>query len=74
MDRGAWRATVCGVTRVGHDLVTKPTMSVGYHPHCYSSRVNLEVLKSGSVIPLVMFSSFENVFSYSCPFAFLYKC
>ena len=26
MDRGTWRATVCGVTRVGHDLVTKPPM------------------------------------------------
>ena len=24
MDRGAWRATVRGVTRVGHDLETKP--------------------------------------------------
>ena len=24
-DRGAWRATVHGVSRVGHDLVTKPT-------------------------------------------------
>ena len=24
MDRGAWRATVHGVTRVRHDLVTKP--------------------------------------------------
>ena len=24
-DRGAWRATVHGITRVGHDLVTKPT-------------------------------------------------
>ena len=24
MDRGAWRATVHGVTRVGHELVTKP--------------------------------------------------
>ena len=24
MDRGAWQATVCEVTRVGHDLVTKP--------------------------------------------------
>ena len=23
-DRGAWRATVHGVTRVGHNLVTKP--------------------------------------------------
>ena len=24
MDRGAWRATVHGVTRVGYDLATKP--------------------------------------------------
>ena len=24
MDKGAWQATVHGVTRVGHDLVTKP--------------------------------------------------
>ena len=24
MDRGAWRATVHGVVRVGHNLVTKP--------------------------------------------------
>ena len=24
MDRGAWRATVHGIVRVGHDLVTKP--------------------------------------------------
>ena len=30
MDRGARRATVYGVTRVGHDLVTKP-------PHHVSS-------------------------------------
>ena len=25
MDRGPWQATVHGVTRVGHDLATKPT-------------------------------------------------
>ena len=24
MDRGTWQATVCGVARVGHDLVTTP--------------------------------------------------
>ena len=24
MDRVAWRATVHGITRVGHDLLTKP--------------------------------------------------
>jgi len=26
MDRGAWGATVHGVPRAGHDLVTKPPM------------------------------------------------
>ena len=26
MDRGTWRATVQGVTRVGHNLVTKPPL------------------------------------------------
>ena len=30
MDRGAWRAAVCGVARVGHNLVTKlPPGSAG---------------------------------------------
>ena len=27
MDRGAWRATVHGVTRVGHNLATKQQMA-----------------------------------------------
>ena len=31
MDREAWQATVYGVTRVGHDLATKPTPHI-YHP------------------------------------------
>ena len=26
MDRGAWQATVHRITRVGHDLVTKPPL------------------------------------------------
>ena len=30
MDKGAWQATVHGVARVGHDLVTKPTPSGSY--------------------------------------------
>ena len=29
MDRGAWRATVHGVERVGHDLATKPPLPTG---------------------------------------------
>ena len=30
MDRGAWRATVHRVTRVGHDLVTKPPPFINF--------------------------------------------
>ena len=33
MDRGAWQAIVHGVTRVGHDLVTKPP---NHHSFLYS--------------------------------------
>ena len=28
MDKGAWRATVRGVARFGHDLATRPPLSV----------------------------------------------
>ena len=28
MDRGAWQATVHGVTRIGHDLATKPPYQI----------------------------------------------
>ena len=31
MDRGAWQATVHGVTRIGHDLAIKPSYRV-IHP------------------------------------------
>ena len=31
MDRKAWRATVHDVTRVGHDLVTKPPPPILFH-------------------------------------------
>ena len=31
MDRGAWQATVHGITRVGHDLATKPPPWVRSH-------------------------------------------
>ena len=30
MDRGAWQATVHGVTRVRHDLATKPPTTKGF--------------------------------------------
>ena len=32
MDRGAWRATVRGVTRVEHDLATKPPLRTKQNP------------------------------------------
>ena len=33
MDRGAWRATVDGVTRVEHDLAAKPPPPLGSSAH-----------------------------------------
>ena len=33
MDRGAWQATVHGVTRVGHKLVTKPPLAPQFYIH-----------------------------------------
>ena len=35
MERGAWRATVHGVTRVGHNLVTKPPLRVCNNSNIY---------------------------------------
>ena len=40
MDRAAWQATVHGVSRVGHDLVTKPPLPAP--PHLYKG-VTLEM-------------------------------
>ena len=41
MDRGAWQATVHGVTRVGHDLATKPPLSFRYNAIAYLTDYNL---------------------------------
>ena len=35
MDRGDWQATVCGVTRVRHDLATKPLILSSLLQHIY---------------------------------------
>ena len=35
VDRGAWRATVHGVIRVGHDLVTVTTTTLNLLQHCF---------------------------------------
>ena len=47
MDRGAWRATVYGVTRVGHDLVAKPplpmTLGKNKHQHPRSQQTNMDI-------------------------------
>ena len=43
MDRGAWQATVHGVSRVGHDLATKPL------PPWKESYDKLDILKSKDI-------------------------
>ena len=42
-DRGAWQATARGVTRVRHDLATKPP-AITYHPPALSSKPQRPVL------------------------------
>ena len=45
MNRGAWRAAVHGVTRVGHDLATKPlppSISKKYSQMNENCDINLE--------------------------------
>ena len=44
IDREAWRATVHGVTRVGHDLATKPSPSVGIIEQIHTSREMASIL------------------------------
>ena len=41
MDRGAWQATVHGVTRVGHDLATEPLLSFRYNTIAYLTDYDL---------------------------------
>ena len=44
-DRGAWRATVHGVARVGHDLATKPPDPLDYMVNCMQAeqwRISLQ--------------------------------
>ena len=41
MDRGAWQAIVNGVTRVGHELVTKAPPPWNLHTVLHSSCINL---------------------------------
>ena len=50
MDRGAWRATVHGAARVGHDLKTKPLIVQLFTPQgrvATSSSLHVE-LETGS--------------------------
>ena len=40
MDRGAWQATVYGVTKVRHDLATKPTNQPGNQENIINDPMN----------------------------------
>ena len=50
MDRGAWQATVHGVTRIGHNLVTEPPpppcISIYYMPESEVSISNRYLIVS----------------------------
>ena len=47
MDRGAWQATVHGVTRDGHNLVTKPPPPGVQELHIHTQMTVQEVRVSG---------------------------
>ena len=42
MDRGAWRATVHGIARVGHDLATKPPPYISVYRKRHTYKLTLE--------------------------------
>ena len=47
MDRGAWRASVHGVARVGHDLATKPPPYIYTHGYIYmKTQANKRLFKA----------------------------
>ena len=55
MDRGAWQATVHGVTRVGHDLATKPLLFIKKVPgHC---RDHGKPSRTGATFQVIWLSS-----------------
>ena len=54
MDRGAWGATVHGVPRVGHNLVTKPptTKMCSFQLKIHQEIITKKLLKSDENITL----------------------
>ena len=69
MDRGAWQATVHRVTRVGHDLVTKPSIILGGFPGGSDSKesaCNAEDLGSIPELGRSLGEGNDNPFQYSC--------
>ena len=58
MDRGAWRVTVHGVTRVEHNLTTKPPPGKNTRAGCHfllqgifpTQRSNLHLLPGGKIL------------------------
>ena len=58
MDRGAWQATVHGVARVGHNLVTKPPpLPPVTHYHFIHSNFTVIYLEAEQIacLPLLLF-------------------
>ena len=67
MDRGAWQAIVHGVTRAGHDLVTKPPTTTTINNILLFDRMLL--CDSLSVIYLVYVKGVHfNLFTLKCMF------
>ena len=56
MDRGGWQVIVHGVTRAGHDLVTKPS-PLQWFPNCLQSFMVIH-LPQINILIILMFKAF----------------
>ena len=61
MDKGGWQATVHGVARAGHDLVTKPPTRLHLNSN-YNSFLNLQPHRlQHQILGLLLLSCFSRV-------------
>ena len=71
LDRGAWQATVHGVARVGHDLVTKPAYYIYILQYIYSM-LHISTHSTCTYIPVyIQIFPFVSVMFFSTAMALL---
>ena len=70
MDRGSWQATVRGITRVRHDLVTKPLPPCSIYPILWNVcwfgllLILFKTISWGNYADVLFFFLFQNLFIF----------